>query len=150
MNETLRAGLIAGVAGTAVQTGLTAIERRTGVRRAVSDPGVIAARLARRVLGWTLDRRERAVAGALLRSSYGAGLAVALAPLLARARHPVLAGAGIGALIWSFELVALPLSGATPPLRRWGRVELWANLLNASAYGVVVAGVLDRARRGER
>lgn len=147
MGETLRVRLVAGLAGTAVEGGLTALERRWRGRPALSDPDRMAGRLARRLLGRSLGRRERRLAGALLRLSYGAGLAVALAPVVTRARHRPLAGAAMGALIWSFELVALPLSGATPPLRRWSREELWTNLLNASVYGVVVAEALDRARR---
>jgi hypothetical protein len=76
-----------------------------------------------------------------MRWPYGASWGIAFS-LLPASRRWVAAGAGLGAAVWLFELLALPLSGATPPLRKWRLEEVGLDALNSCLYGVVTAAAL--------
>jgi hypothetical protein len=136
----LLAGAIAGAAGSSAVAAAGALEERLRGRPSVTDPGLMAARLARRFLHAELDRRER-LAARSARWPYGAlwGLAAAAAPPF---RGWPLTGVALGAAVFTFELIALPLVGATPPPDRWRAGEIAANGLNTTLYGLVTAGVL--------
>ena len=45
----------------------------------------------------------------------------------------------MGGALLGFELLALPLSGATPAVSRWGRDEILGNAAGALAFGLAVA-----------
>jgi hypothetical protein len=143
----LTLGAIAGLAGTVVTSALSAAQARLRGRPAVYEPGRMAGRLAGRA-GLELNGRERAWAGSLMRWPYGASWGAALGAAPAP-RWP-LAGLVLGGALLSFELVALPLSGATPPVRKWGREELASDAINAFAYGLGTAAVLAALRRALR
>jgi hypothetical protein len=91
--------------------------------------------------------RKRIAAGLGLKARWGpalqAGYALALATALRRAvplRFPWNGLAG-GALVWGAELIALPATGATPPLRRWPRGQVGTLLLHALAFTLSVAAL---------
>ncbi|HXM59189.1 MAG TPA: hypothetical protein VOB72_27585 [Candidatus Dormibacteraeota bacterium] len=134
-------GALAGVAGTAALSGLAGLEHRWTGRTPVYDPAAMVQRLVGRRLGRRLAPRERRLAGELMRWPYGAAWGVGLALFGRQARGPV-AGLGLGLVVWLFELVTLPATGATPRLGEWERAEIALDLLNTSVYGLVVGASL--------
>jgi hypothetical protein len=108
----------------------------------------MAGRLARRLLGRRLSRRQRQLAGMLMRWPYGVAWGTATAALAPDGVPPPVVGLAAGVAIWAFELVALPASGATPPVRAWRAGEIGVNLLNATAFGLAAAEVLSRTSAG--
>lgn len=112
----------------------------------------MARRLVRRRLGRDVDPRAARGLGMLMRTVYGPSWGV-VAALLARRRGRTLSDAvTVAGAIWLFELVALPQSGATPPLCEWPRGEAALDMTNALAYSIVTCAVLRRfsARPGAR
>ncbi|PZR97531.1 MAG: hypothetical protein DLM67_07740 [Candidatus Nephthysia bennettiae] len=138
---------MAGVAGTAALFLLTSAEQRIRGSRPIYDPGRMAGRLVGRVLEVKLRSKQRRLAGRLMRWPYGASWGATLALLPELGPWPA-RGLGLGVAIWLFELAALPLSGATPPLRAWKREEILLDALNSCLYGVVATATLDTLRGG--
>ena len=128
--------LLAGIAGTAVVAGFESWDARLLGRPPVFTPKKIASRLAGR------SRAKRL--GSLMRWSYGPGWGL-VASRLARFQSRLLNGAVIGGSLLGFELVALPASNATPPLRKWGAIPLALLAAQTLAYGLVCAAVLGPA-----
>ncbi len=122
------------------------VETRLRGSRAIYEPGVMAGRLSHRLLGVELNGRRRTAAGMLMRWPYGAAWGMGLSALGRRPSVPLTAAA-LGFSVWVFELMALPLSGATPPLRRWSAEAVWTDLANTLAYGAVTALALARLER---
>jgi hypothetical protein len=132
--------LATSLAGWAGLRAFEALERRLLGGPPVYAPSRIAARLLRRHAPHA--HLQPASAGAALRLCYVAALAAlfvrgrALLP-----RSPSAAAACGGALVTGFELLALPLTGATPPLGSWprpARLLLFLHVLafmQAAAYG---------------
>ena len=139
-------GALAGLAGTATLTLLSAGEERRRGRAPVYDPGLMVGRLAARYLGVELTDRQRQAAGLLMRWPYGAlwGLALGAAPSLG---SWVLWGTALGGAAFGFELIALPLVGATPRLRQWGRSEIAVDAVNTFTYGLVTSAALSLLER---
>lgn len=148
--RTLRNGLIAGLVGTAAEVAASRLGRRlNGGRTPVYAPPRMAGRLARRYLGWTPSSRQCSILGTAMRWSYGPSWG-AVASLVSQrlARPGVLAGgAMLGATISGFEFVALPVTGATPPLREWGVLPVLLDAFGAGAYGLTTAAVLAALHR---
>lgn len=144
----LLAGVAAGLAGTAAVSVLGAVETRIRGRAAVFDPAVMAGRLAAHA-GLDLGDRERRWAGRIMRWPYGAGWGGLLGVAAPALPWPV-AGIALGGAVLGFELAALPLAGATPGVRRWGRDEIASDAVNTLAYGLVAAGTLRLLRAAGR
>jgi hypothetical protein len=145
----LLSGAVAGAAGTAVEALLSAVQMKERGDPAVYDPGQLAGRLARRHLGVRLGRHRQRQLGRLMRWTYGPtwGVALALARRGRWGRAWPLWGLGLGAAVFGFEVVALPGTGATPPLSSWGPEEVRLDAVNTLAFGLAVALVLRLARR---
>jgi hypothetical protein len=110
--------------GTLALSLMERLERRILGRAPLYSSTHIAARLARR-LGLSVDPAGARALGGLLRWSYGPALAIARDRLTARSSVGVVAQAlCFGAGIYAFELVALPATGATPPIRAWPAKEV--------------------------
>jgi hypothetical protein len=142
VNGDVPRAVAAGVAGTCALSVLTALEARLRGQPAIYDPAAMAGRLSRRWLDLELGVQERKIVGALLRWSYGAGWGMVLGRVRPAWSLPWTALA-LGSSIWLFELLALPLSGATPASSRWPREEVWSDLANTSAYALVTAATLS-------
>jgi hypothetical protein len=109
------------------------LERRVLGREPLYTSTRITRRLARR-LGVSLDEEQARVLGRLLRFVYGPALGLVRARL---DRRPGLGRAlRLGAAIWLFELLALPATGATPPLRRWPRGEKLLLAAHTTAFAL--------------
>jgi hypothetical protein len=121
--------IAAGLLGTLALHGADALERRLLGRRSVWDVRAMGKRLF-----------GSPGAGIALRWIYGPSLAL----LQRRWRIPPLV---FGPSIAAAELVAMPLLGATPPLRRWRRPEIPLLFVHATAFALAVAAVHRFARR---
>ncbi len=143
LGKMLGRGLAAGIAGTAAEVVATRIEDRLRGHRSILDPGLMAGRLSRTRLHRPLSPGGRPWIAAAMRWTYGPSWGLLLGVLLGdrrRVRWP-LWGLGLGSAILGFEVLSLPLSGATPPLRDWGLRPLVEDSLNTALYGVAAAGV---------
>ncbi len=141
----VRRGLVAGTAGTAAEMVATTVEDRLRGGPAVFDPGVMAGRLAHSWLHRRFSAEQKRLLGTAMRWAYGPGWGVLFGvgrPALRR-RAPDLAwpllGLALGGAVFGFELMALPLSRATPALNAWGRRQVLQDALNTAVYGLVVA-----------
>ncbi len=82
-----------------------------------------------------------AVSGTALRCAYGPAWAGSWA-LLNRRSPTVRSAALLAVIIWTFELVILPRSGATPQLHEWPSMEIPLDLTNALVYAAVAGATL--------
>ena len=96
------------------------IERTWLGHRPVYDTG----RMGKRLFG-------SARAGEALRWIYGPSLALLQRKLRI---HPLL----FGPLVAAAELIALPLTGATPPVRKWSKGEVPLLFAHATAFALAV------------
>jgi hypothetical protein len=133
--------LVAGTCGVIALALAEHLERRVAGREPVYAAGRVAGRLARR-RGLSLSSRRARRLGSVLRWGYGPALAFARG-WLPGGRRPGLGRAlSFGAMIYLGELLALPATGATPPVRRWPPRQ--ATLLGAHtlmfALGAELAG----------
>lgn len=125
--------LATGLAGLAGLTAFEALERRLLGRPPVYAPTRIAARLLRRYT--PRAHIHPAYAGTALRLCYSA----LLAGFFVRGRRflprsSAGAAACSAALVTGFELLALPLTGATPPLGSWPRPSQLLLFLHVLAF----------------
>jgi hypothetical protein len=135
------AALAAGVVATALEATLTTAEARV-FGSAPYEPAAMAARLARR-LGVRLPPERARIAGAAMRASYGPAWGLP-AGLLARRLPWPAAAALLASALFSFELTALPVTGATPPVREWRRRFVVLDALNVLAYAALATGAAAR------
>ena len=132
-------GTLAGMAGTAVVQLLSMGDHR----KPVYHPDRLASRLVARHLHRALSPAEGRRLGMLLRWLYGPGWGSAFGEVQERLRLPyAIAGLALGGTVWLFELVALPLSGATPQLKAWGAREIARDGFQAVLFGVATASAL--------
>lgn len=132
-------GVLAGLAGTAVVQLLSLGDHS----KPVYQPDRLASRLAARYLHRALSPTQGRRVGALLRWTYGPGWGSAFGEVQERLRLPYgIAGVGLGGAVWLFELVALPLTGATPELKSWGTRQIARDGLQAMLFGVAAASAL--------
>lgn len=139
-----RAGLAAGAVGTMVLGIIEPLERDWVGSQPPYHPSRIVQALYPRLTG----RRSATAWGIALRWLYGPVLGVLYADARRRLpRRDLTAGVMFGATIWAFELLLLPLVGATPPVRRWTGRERAALLLHTCAFGVATALSLGLVQR---
>lgn len=155
MPDILRVGLVAGIAGTAVEACTARLGRRViGTDSLVYDPARLAARLTRHLVGRTLTDRQAAVMGIAMRWSYGPSWGIAAAAVSRSPRRGdiivIRRGIVLGGAITAVELVMLPAMRATPPVAEWGRRQVVWDAVGALAYGVTVATSLALMRRVKR
>jgi hypothetical protein len=139
----ITSGLIAGLVGTAA---LTAFEQAEGAILG-RTPRYAASMIARRVLrnaGFDASPAQARHWGLAMRWLYGPTLG-ALFGSCARGRHLPSAwrtGILLSAAVYSFELVAMPATGATKPIRRWKWHEVALLFFHVSAFGLAAAATM--------
>jgi hypothetical protein len=132
-------GIVVGLFATAALTLLERFEWRILGRKPVYAPSKVAASLGRR-WGFGKNPRVAAKVGLALRWVYGPVLGVLFhVATPARRRASIRAAVSHSALIYGFELVAMPLTGASPPLGEWEPNEL---LLLAAHTSLFAAAIL--------
>ena len=119
--------MIRGLLATLLLEGADVVERRWLGHRPAYD----TRRMGKRLFG-----SERA--GEALRWIYGPALA-------AVQRWTRLPARLFGPLVAAGELVALPLTGATPPVRKWKRGEVPLLFAHATAFALTAALLNRRA-----
>lgn len=143
-------GLVAGTAATTAEATWSRVEPHLlGGRPPVFDTTVMASALLSRVIGRPPRQSIARVCGTAMRCGYGPLWATA-ASLLTKAhwRGPRVRSVAVGAvIIWSFELIVLPRSGATPALRRWPAPDIALDLINAVVYSAAAAAALGLLAR---
>lgn len=146
--QSIGAGLLAGLAGTAAMTASSRLEAR--LRRRHAPPAT--APVAKNALGIESFRSPAAEArfAELAHWGYGAGWGVVHGALRALGFRPKAATAAHYAGVWGGALVLLPSHDVVPPVFLRGRtevaVEVWHNLVYAAATGA--AYELLAGRRG--
>lgn len=143
----LRSGLWSGVVGTLALAASDRAERLLLGRRPVYAPHELTRRLGL--------NRSPALAQAL-RWSYGPMVGVLCEYVYPQRARPLRRALAVAGTIFSFEIAALPLVGATPPLKRWPRSHVALMLLHTFVFGVASSTRLQalsllgsRAHRGE-
>lgn len=140
--HSLSNGVIAGLAGTMALSVFELLEHALLGRAPVYTAEAVASGLLRR-----LERRTGAVrarnAGLVLRWSYGCALGAAHAGLTQSGGHRLVLRSALtlSSVIYLFELVAMPATGATKPVRDWPRSELLLLFCHTSAFALVTAAV---------
>ncbi len=130
-------GAAAGLAGTVAEACWSCLVRRRhgGGRSPVYAPDVMAARLLSRVWRRPVPQVAARVCGTLMRSLYGPPWGIAIAALRSvRPAAPARSAIELAAVIWIFELLALPAVSATPPLGRWPRDQVALDAVNGLVY----------------
>jgi hypothetical protein len=140
-------GALRGFSASMVLTAFEPVERALLGRPPVYAPAAMVRRLIRGgpygIQGVVYVRAS----GLVLRSLYGASIGALFAatrqrwPASGFGRTALMAGA-----IWAFELVALPASGATPPLRNWRRSEIALLLGHTFVFATALGWLLDSDR----
>lgn len=138
-------GLLAGAAGTMVVHLLSSGD----ASRPVYSPERLAGRLASRYLDRRLSKSRRHRYGLILRWLYGPSWGVTFGALQETADVPYpITGLILGISLWWFELVALPISRATPGLERWTPAEILADGVQAILFGVATSSTLALLGKG--
>jgi hypothetical protein len=154
--RTLRAGLVAGAAGTLALEAATYLDMAVTGRPRSDIPDQAAGQLARALrLDVTARGGEAAAAhrrtgmGALLGHATGTGLALVYALIRGRTGPVPTPLAGVALAIAAMAAGDLPpiLSGTSDP-RRWGARGWLSDLVPHLAYGLVTAGAYDMMTTG--
>jgi hypothetical protein len=145
----LRAGVMAGFAGTVAMTTGYAVERalRRNVRGPLDyDDSMVPARAAANVLGWA-DPGPKAsrLLGFAVHWGYGSLVGVGAVPLV-RSQSAGMAVAGYWAGITLMASTLFPTLGGTPPPWRWRPDFIATSLGQHLVYAGVVVAVLRRSR----
>jgi hypothetical protein len=139
-------GAFAGAVGSLAEGGWSWFEvRRLGGRPPVFDAQVMAARLLARLTGHIPSRKLAAASGRAMRVSYALALGAGWSASIGRRWSDVRAALLLAAWIWVGELLALPATGATPPLRTWPRAHIALDASNCLVFAVVVTVLLGKA-----
>ena len=132
-------GLLAGIIGTAA---VQLLSGRPGPGP-VYAPERLAGRLAERYAGRRLRHSQQRRLGMVLRWIYGPSWGAVFGELQGLTGMPfALAGLTLGAGVFVFELLALPLSGATPGLRRWGKSDIVGDAGQTLVFGLATASAM--------
>jgi hypothetical protein len=144
-------GFLAGAIGTLVLTGFEVFEAGWLGGPTLYAAAPVARGLASRWVNRKLTGRTEALAGLALRWAYGPSIGAVYArvrprlPLSVPAAAVCLAGGILG-----FELLAMPALGATPPLGKWDRPQLWMLAAHTLSYGIGAAVSYDLLTRSSR
>jgi hypothetical protein len=147
--RSLSTGWVAGVVGTAALTCFEQIERAL----LAGTPPYAAVAVARGLLRRARDEPAAAagahIVGLALRWLYGPALGAVYGAWRGNraSRSVVRSGLFLGGAVYSFELLAMPASGATKPIRRWKPEELLLLLAHTSVFGLVTAKIYQIAER---
>ena len=144
-------GFLAGAIGTLVLTGFELFEAGWLGGPTLYAAGPVARGLAARFVNRKLAGRSEMVAGLALRWTYGPSLGAVYARV--RPRLPLsvpVAAVCLAGGILGFELLAMPALGATPPLRKWDRPQLWMLAAHTLSYGAGTAVAYDLLTRSSR
>ncbi|MGI8847003.1 MAG: hypothetical protein ACR2GX_01865 [Candidatus Dormibacteria bacterium] len=140
--STVQDALIAGFVGTTVEALVARLTSggSPGVVPVVA-PSQMAKALTRRYFDKSLTDGQASVVGMAMRWTYGPSWGVVATLIMdLKPRMSVMRGGAIlGATIWAFELAALPATGATPPLSKWGARAILGDGAQACAFGFTVA-----------
>jgi hypothetical protein len=141
-------GFLAGAIGTLVLTGFEVFEAGWVGGPTLYAAGPVARGLAARLVNRKLAGRTEALVGLLLRWTYGPCIGAVYARV--RPRLPLsvpVAGVCLAGGILGFELLAMPALGATPPLGKWDRPQLWMLAAHTLSYGAGTAFAYDLLTR---
>jgi hypothetical protein len=144
-------GYLAGAIGTLVLTGFELLETGWLGGPSLYAAGPVARGLAARFINRKLAGRAERMAGLLLRWTYGPSIGAVYARV--RPRLPLsvpAAGVCLAGGILGFELLAMPALGATPPLGKWDRPQLWLLAAHTLSYGAGTAVAYDLLTRSSR
>lgn len=128
-------GLLAGAAGTLAVTGADIIELAILGRRPTYAPALLVQRLSSRAHGAS-PSRTAAKFGVALRWVYGPVLGLLSERLYPNDGGVVSRGLVIGGSVLAFELLAMPLVGATPPWMLWPWSDRALLPLHTLAFGM--------------
>jgi hypothetical protein len=135
--------LASGLAGTLALSLVERLERRTLGRLPLYAATRIASRLAHRWSG-PMGPAATSALGGLMRWSYGPALALIRNWLVRSPRAGDVPALSFGAGIYAFELIVLPATGATPPLRRWPPLEVLLLAAHTLTYALATVFVAER------
>lgn len=145
----LASGLVGGAVGTLAVMGSELIEVAILGRRPLYAPSLIVQRLLSR-RGAEPSAHTAARLGAGLRWAYGPTLGLVFDGLYPGTRSVWRRGLVTGGSVLLFELIAMPLVGATPPVALWPRSDVLLLGLHTLAYGVGSAVVWRSRHRHDR
>jgi hypothetical protein len=156
-------GALGGAMGTLVLSGMNRISKQLpealrppAIRR---DPGDFIVAQLEELLGRPLPREAHEILARSFHWVHGIGWASLLGLVMARRRvtrvsEALLAGAGLGTVVWAVSYAGLlPAAKLTPPLHRQGGKHVASALIGYVLYGVVSVLpilALDRALRARR
>ena len=138
--------IAAGAVATGVEIALTYGERRL-LGPAPYEPSRMVQRWAA-LLGHSIGRRKAELLGTGMRLVYGPAWGIP-AKIVARRMPWPMATLAVGSIVVGFELVALPLTRATPEIRSWPQRFVVANCLHSLAFAAVATRLAD-VQRGDR
>lgn len=147
MNATLKHGLLAGTAGTLAHQGLTPLRNAWLGHLPPFAVRSIVSRLGERVLGQPLSDARTRDWGLAMRFTYGPSLALAWTRVrgwLPRSLPTPVRGLLLGVGVLAFEVLSLPVVGATRPLRTWTRGDFALLAAQTGLFGLVTEAVLSR------
>lgn len=134
-------GVLSGVAGTAAEALWSRHQERLLGRAPVFGSTEMAGALILKFTARTPSGGLARAGGNVMRWTYGPVWALVWGAFPGpRSRPTMRSTAALALIIWGAELVMLPWTGATPPLRTWPTVDILLDLTNASLYALV-AGV---------
>lgn len=147
MAATLTQELLAGTAGTLAHQGLTPLRNAWLGHLPPYAVRTIVSRLGERVLGRPPRDSQARGWGLVMRFTYGPSLALAWTRVrawLPRSLPTPVRGLLLGAGVFAFEVLSLPLVGATRPLRTWTRGDFALLAAQTGLFGLVTEAVLSR------
>lgn len=150
MDATLKHGLIAGTAGTLAHQGLTPLRNAWLGHLPPYAVRTIVSRLGKHVLSRPLRASQARGWGLVMRFTYGPALALAWTRVRAwvpRSLPVPLRGLLLGAGVFAFEVLSLPLVGATRPPRTWTRGDFALLAAQTGLFGLVTEALLSRQSR---
>lgn len=143
------AGAVGGLAGAAVKLLCERIAPpRTPDRE--PPPGVLAANIARAIDGRELTHEQQATIALAIHWTFSTVSGALYGAVVARAPYARFAnGVGFGLVVWAgFHEFALPMLGATPPLRSVPAKEQMNEFVTHAIFGATVETVRAAALRG--
>lgn len=144
IGEAVGKGLLAGVAGTAVMTGVQALEMKASGRKPSKTPAKAAEKMLE--VEPKNERVEQQIAQGV-HWLYGTSWGVARAVLPKLGLRGAAASSVHLALVWGTALTMLPALGLAPPVAKWPKKQLLEDLGMHAVYAFAVGAVADRLER---